>query len=53
MKLLCDDCRSEIKIAPVRDDCRRFCDSRCHQQWKRRLARFRCDQQKPVAFGDA
>jgi len=53
MKLLCQDCRHEIKAAAVRENQRHFCDQRCHEQWKRRLARFHSDRQRPVAFGDA
>jgi hypothetical protein len=53
MKLLCEDCRHEIKAASVRENRHNFCDQRCREKWKRRLARFQEDRQKPVAFGDA
>jgi hypothetical protein len=53
MKRLCDDCRHEIKAAAVCQDRRHFCDSRCRENWKRRMARFFADREKPVAFGDA
>lgn len=52
MTLLCDDCRHEIKAASIRDDRRCFCNHRCLEQWRRRMARFRAEQ-KPLAFGDA
>jgi hypothetical protein len=53
MKRLCQDCRHEIKAASVRDNQRHFCDARCHEQWKRRMARFCSDRRQPVGFGDA
>jgi hypothetical protein len=53
MKLLCDDCRHEIKAASVSDERRHFCDPRCRENWKRRIARFHADRRQPVGFGDA
>ena len=53
MKLLCQDCRHEIKPTAAPDNQRHFCDQRCHEQWKRRMARFTSDRRMPVAFGDA
>ena len=53
MKFLCEDCRHEIKAAPVQDRQRHFCDQRCREKWRRRMARFFSERQQPVAFGDA
>jgi NAD-dependent DNA ligase len=53
MGLRCEDCRNEIKAAPVQDESRCFCNRRCQEQWKRRMARFWSERQQPVAFGDA
>jgi hypothetical protein len=52
MMLRCEDCRHEIKAEPVREERRCFCDARCRELFRRRLARFRAEQ-KPLAFGDA
>lgn len=53
MKRLCEDCRGEIKAAAVEDRQRCFCNLRCHERWKRRLARFQSERLAPLGFGDA
>jgi hypothetical protein len=53
VRLVCDDCRHEIKAASLRENQRHFCDQRCREKWRRRVARFYSDRRQPVAFGDA
>jgi hypothetical protein len=48
MKLRCDDCHHEIRSAPVKADRNKFCDSRCCQHWKRRMARFHQAQKEQL-----
>jgi hypothetical protein len=33
----CDNCRHEIKQAPIIEERRKFCDDRCGDHWKRRM----------------
>ena len=44
MKSRCDNCHHEIKLTPIIEARRKFCDGRCGDHWRRRNLRSQVAQ---------